>query len=301
MSKLFELMKKAEGQLPDVDLPLIFADEDQVAKTPEPEQAKDATEAPAASENLDAPVFAAATGSQAGRLSAIRVSAAAPIFPFDRGPSRAANQYRVIRTKIVHDPRRPRLVVVSSPGSGDGKTVTAINVAGVLALKADLKVLLVDADFRRSSVSSVLGLAKTPGLGEVLAGTCELKDAIIEVQQLPNLHVLPSGAPTVNPSELLDSPQWRATAQILRNSYDFVIVDTVPAAAAADYELIQLVADAVLLVVRPDHTSRPVSIKAVENIPREKLLGVVVNCIPNSFLWKPHGDNYYYDYATTSA
>src|SRR5690348_7105091 len=79
----------------------------------------------------------------------LKISTASPVFPFEDNQNEAAEQYRIIRTKILHDARRPQLIVFSSAESGDGKTVTSINVAASLALKQDVSVVLVDSDLRR--------------------------------------------------------------------------------------------------------------------------------------------------------
>src|ERR1035441_6565533 len=102
----------------------------------------------------------------------LAVDATVPVLPFENQNDAAAEQYRIARTKIVHHPKKPRTIGVTSPGAGDGKTVTAINLAGALSLKAAAKVLLVDVDFRRSAVHALLGLPKSPGLAEVIEGSC---------------------------------------------------------------------------------------------------------------------------------
>ena len=95
-----------------------------------------------------------------------------------------------MRTKILHHPVKPRLILVSSPGPGDGKTVTAINLAGALSLKVEAKILLIDTDFRRSSIHVELGLPKEPGLTDVLVGAVPLAEAVIRTHQYSNLCVL---------------------------------------------------------------------------------------------------------------
>ena len=294
MSKLFEALKKGESQL-EVDLPLIF--DGQSEPIPASMQVEALTAAADTSTASEEPVSGALNGAEQPqeRWIPLRISKDTPVFPFDRGSSRSADQYRIIRNKIVHDPRRFHVVAVSSPGPGDGKTITAINFAGALALKSDVKVLLVDGDFRRSSISEKLGLPSGPGLSEVLAGDCNLNQAIIRIEQFPNLHVLTAGVPAANPSELLDSPLWRETVKAFRSAYDFVVLDTPPVIGVADYQSIELAADGVLLVVRPDHSNRGACVTAVKKMSSEKLIGLVMNCVPKSFLWPK--DHSYYDYA----
>jgi protein-tyrosine kinase len=231
------------------------------------------------------------------RQIALAIPSSEPLLPFENPNEPAAEQYRIARTKLAHHPKKPKVIVISSPSAGDGKSVTAINLAGALSLKSEAKVLLLDADFRRSTTHQQLGLPETPGLAEVLLGQCSFEDAVIQAEQFPNLHILVSGdVKDMNPSELLDSPRWQALCQVMRTRYQHVIVDSPPVAAVADFDLIQLAADGTILVVRPDHTKRAACFKALETVPREKLLGVLLNCEHDWFLNKHDGYGYGYGY-----
>jgi Mrp family chromosome partitioning ATPase len=105
-----------------------------------------------------------------------------------------------------------------------------------------------------------------------------LDEAIIHTAQLPNLYILPCGKHKGNASELLDSPLWRQTCESLRNRFDYVVLDSPPVAAVADYDLLQQTSDGVLIVARPDHSSRKLFLSALKSMPKPKLLGVIVNC-----------------------
>jgi capsular exopolysaccharide synthesis family protein len=205
----------------------------------------------------------------------------------------ASEQYRIIRTRIVQHPRRPKVILITSANSGDGKTVSAINIAGALALRDDANVLLIDADFRRPGLCRMLGLPGELGLANILAGRCSLQEAIVRVQQYPNLYVLPVGTSDINPAELLDSKAWESVTDSVREHFDFVVMDAPPVAGVADYELIQARCDGVVVVVRPDHTDRTLLMKALDMIPKDKMLGVVLNCAYHWFLSKTHDDYYY--------
>jgi capsular exopolysaccharide synthesis family protein len=235
----------------------------------------------------------------APRTVQLKVSASSPLLPFDFEYGQAAEQYRIIRTKILQDPRKPRVLLISSGGSGDGKTVTAINIAGALALKAEGHVLLIDGDLRRSSMHSQLSLPLEPGLTDVLMDRCGLDDAILRAQQFPNLHLLTAGMSVPNPGDLLDSSRWLALVEMVRTRFRFVVIDSPPSACVADYDLLQAAADGVALVVRPDHTDYTGFLKAAQAVPRQKMLGVVVNCEPTWFLTKQPA-NYHYGYTRGS-
>ena len=227
------------------------------------------------------------------RTVALRLTVDTPVLPFDVQNGRAGEQYRTARTKLLHHPSQPRLIVISSAGSGDGKTVTSINLAGAMALKSEAEILLIDADLRKSQIAPLLGISGEPGLADVLAGTCSLEDAIVRLEQFPNLCVLPGGKPTAQPTELLDSSRWTALCASVRQQFKYVIFDAPPIAAVADYDLIHAQCDGVVLVVRPDHTDRKLCMQAINTVPPERLLGVVLNCVRDWFLWKTQG---YYSY-----
>jgi receptor protein-tyrosine kinase len=227
------------------------------------------------------------------RVVRLRIAATSPIFPFDTGQHDAAEQYRIVRTKLLHHPKKPRLLVISSAGSGDGKTVTTINLAASLAIKQSSEILLVDGDLRRPRVAELLGIPPSPGLAEVLEGTADLEAALVRTAELPNLFVLPAGAGRTGAAELLDSANWRPFIARIRARFSNVLFDAPPIALVADYELIQLACDGAIVVARPDHTNRAACLNALELVPRDKMLGVILNCIENWWLWKTDGYSYY--------
>jgi capsular exopolysaccharide synthesis family protein len=216
----------------------------------------------------------------------VQVPAASPLFPFENADSSGSQQYRMVRTKIAQHPCQPRLLTISSPGKGDGRTVSAMNIAAALALKEDARVLLVDADFRHSRCAQWLEVRDSPGITDVLAGKRSLEEAVVQIEQFPNLHFLPAGEPGANPAELLDSPQAKALFLYFRNQFGFTIVDGPPIGSVADYDILQAMCDGVLVVVRPDHTKRSLYSRAMESVPQEKLLGVLLNDMKPWFKWR---------------
>lgn len=221
---------------------------------------------------------------------------AQPVFPFNGGPSAAAEQYRMLRTSLVQHPAQPRVMAISSATPGDGKSTTTVNLAGTFALKSDSNVLIIDADLRRCGVAEALNLNTRDqrGLADVLRGDCGLDDAIVRLDQLPNLHVLLARRSTTNPAELLDSPAWKALIQNLRGQFSHILIDTTPMQAVADFKLVQQVVDGVVMVVRPDHTSRPALAKALEMNSNNNLLGLVINAYEDWFLFNTSQHYGYY-------
>jgi capsular exopolysaccharide synthesis family protein len=243
----------------------------------------------------DAPgtVATLAVSADRHRVVHLRIAASSPIFPFDTEQHDAAEQYRIIRTKLLHHPQKPRLVVISSASSGDGKTVTTINLAASLAIKQSSEILLVDGDLRRPRIAEMLGIPPSPGLAEVLERAADLDEALVRTAEFPNLFILPAGAGRIGAAELLDSANWRPFIAQIRARFTNVLFDAPPIAAVADYELIQLACDGAIVVVRPDHSNRAACMKALEIVPRDKLLGVILNCFENWWLWKTDGYSYY--------
>ena len=291
MSKIFDMLNRGRGEIADIIRPLVDAPlvEAQPGRHP---QAGMETKA-------DAPAAPEATPDKAPALAAIRtlslrLRAPSPLLPFEAGQWRPSEQYRILRTKISQHPKQPHLIVVSSPSPGDGKSVSAINTAGALSLKNEGQVLLLDADFRKSAIHVQLGLPESPGLADVLKGTCTLEEALVHVQEFPHLFVMTAGTRPGNPVELLDSAAWQGLCARLRSLFRYVVLDSPPVGAVADYDLIQAVCDGVILVVRPDHTNRQLCQKALEALPKAKFLGVLLNCIPDWSPAKRGGADYYY-------
>ncbi len=299
MSKVFDALNKNSGQLPGLGIRALReefknnpAPSETIAESPTipPEPLPEATRTQVA----DSPEVVFTAGI---RTMPVRITQESPLFPYDGNHWQAAEQYRIARTKIVHHPSHPRMLVVSSSTPADGKTLTAINLAAALAIKGEGSVLLADADFRLSAMHDRLGLPSEPGLADVLAGSASLEQSLIRTEQFPMLYVLPAGARPRNPTELLASSRWRALCELLGRSFKYVVFDSPPVGAVADYELIQAVCDGVLLVVRPDHTARKPCFQAIKAVPKEKFIGVLLNCVPKWFLRREYRySDYGYEY-----
>lgn len=224
------------------------------------------------------------------RVAPLKLAPMSPLLPFDGSNERAGEQYRVVRTALLQHPDEPRVLAISSCGSGDGKTLSAVNTAGALAMKKETPVLLMDADLRNPTLSGILGIPGDPGLADVLNGVCKLEEAIVQTAQFPNLYVLPAGKSRRNPAELLDSANWRQLCAVAKNSFRFVLIDTPPISAVTDYDLVQAVVDGVIFVARPDHSNRNLCLTALQKVNATgKLTGVLINCAENWFLYKRYG------------
>jgi capsular exopolysaccharide synthesis family protein len=196
-----------------------------------------------------------------------------------------------------------RAVAVTSPAAGDGKTTTAINLAGALAHRRDGRVLLVDVDLRRPSVGPRLGLANDTdpaGLVDaILDADLTLEDV---VTQLPafNLWLLPAGRFTDEPFELLRTARMKELVQQARREYDFVVLDTSPLLLFPDARILENWIDAFLLVVAAHRTPRKLVEDAVNLLSPSKLIGLVFNGDDRP-LSRHYGDSYGYSYAPPRA
>jgi capsular exopolysaccharide synthesis family protein len=171
------------------------------------------------------------------------------------------------------------LVAISSPSAGEGKTITAINLAGVLARTAGARVLLVEADIRRPSVAAYLGLQPASGnslVDAILDPTCSLKDVVRPCPPF-NLAVLPAGRTVPSPHQILKAPRLHDLLQEARQGYDWVIIDTPPLTPFADCRLLETCIDGFLVVVTAHQTPRKRLEEALNVLDPTKLLGLVFN------------------------
>jgi len=196
----------------------------------------------------------------------------------------AAEQYRVLRHLVETLRRRANLQVigVTSPGGGDGKTVTAINLAGALSQSDDARVLLVDMDLRHPAIARYLAIAQSrPTLADALGTPAlPLKDAVVSLPRF-NLSVLQAPVSAASPYELLRSPRLEALMAEARQQYDYVVVDTPPFVPFPDCRLIAKSIDGFVLVVASNRTPRGVLAEALKAMDPEKAVGYVFNAHPS--------------------
>ena len=197
--------------------------------------------------------------------------------------SAAAEQYRVLRHLVETLRKRANLhvIAVTSGGVGDGKTVTAINLAGALAQSDDARVLLVDMDLRRPSIARYLALGETrPTLADALEPSgLPLEDAVVRIPRF-NLSVLRAPVSAAAPYELLRSPRLEALMAEARQQYDYVVIDTPPFVPFPDCRLIAKCIDGFVLVVASNRTPRGVLAEALKAMDSDKAVGYVFNAHP---------------------
>ncbi|MGE0453593.1 MAG: CpsD/CapB family tyrosine-protein kinase [Vicinamibacteria bacterium] len=199
-----------------------------------------------------------------------------------RPSSLEADQYRVLRWQLeqLQRSRGATVVAVSSPGVGDGKTTTAVNLAGALAQDPGTRVLLVDADLRRPAVAGRLGLRERPdeaGLAGALAEPERTLASLVRKRPPFPLAVLPAGQAAGEPFELLRSDRFAELLALARREYQFVILDTPPLLLLPDCRVVAERVDGFLLVVAAHATPRAAVASALNALAPEKVLGIVFN------------------------
>ena len=201
-------------------------------------------------------------------------------FLLSRPDSQFAEALRALRTTLLLSSAGapPKVVIVSSAAPGEGKTTMSINLALTLAQKGS-RVLLVDADMRRSGAQGRLGMQGERGLSSCLAASLDARDLIRPLPGGMGLDVLPSGQSPPNPVELLDSERMRVLIEQWRGQYDHVVIDTPPLVGLSDALVLSPFADAVLLVARSAHTSKQSLRRARDILTRinAHTVGVVIN------------------------
>jgi capsular exopolysaccharide synthesis family protein len=195
--------------------------------------------------------------------------------------SSVAEAFRTVRTGVrfaqAPGEGRAAVLIITSPGPREGKTLNSMNLAVTLA-QSDSRVLLVDADLRKPNIHVRMDLSNDRGLSTVFSDASRL-DSLVSTTAVPNLWVLPSGPIPPNPSELLGSPTMDRLIDEMRASYDYVLLDTPPTGAVTDPVVLASRVDGVVLVISAGETRRRAALTALEQISRVKgrILGVVLN------------------------
>jgi len=208
-----------------------------------------------------------------------------------------ADQYRSLRHSIERRRNEAglRTLAVTSAGPGEGKTITTLNLAGAMAQGHNRRILVIDADLRRPSVARYLGLDDQPssGLSDAIRDeTMQLRDVVVNLEGF-NLSVLPAGAPTQTPYELLNSPRLENLLSEACRQYDQVIVDTPPVVSMPDCRVIGRLVDGFLVIVAADKTPRKLLAEAMNLLDASKVIGIVFNGAQRP-LSNHYG--YYHDY-----
>jgi capsular exopolysaccharide synthesis family protein len=213
-----------------------------------------------------------------------------------------AERYRMLSYIVeqLHADAGLSVIAVSSPAVGDGKTLTAINLASALTQLPGARVLLIDLDVRRPSIAANLGMEQrnNPGLIDFIQNqTLSLEDVLYSYPS-SKLTVLFTGQmPVTPPYDTLKSSRLENLIEDARQNYDYVVVDTPPLVPFPDCRLIERFVDGVLVVVSAHRTPRKLATEAISTIDPEKIVGIVFNNDDQSTF----GDYSYYSYETPAS
>lgn len=199
-----------------------------------------------------------------------------PVIVFGSDHSPVAEAFRRLRVNLefLEVTDGPRVLVVASSMSGEGRTTTAINLALALA-QSGYRVVIVDGDLRRPRVASYLGMPTEAGFSTVLARAATLDEALRETR-FAGVSVLLSGAVPPNPSELLESPTTKDVLTSLGDRFDYVIIDS-PPLRNADAAILARGSQGVLILARFHRTKRKRLASAMDILRRAGVL--VVGCV----------------------
>ncbi|RTE08109.1 CpsD/CapB family tyrosine-protein kinase [Paenibacillus whitsoniae] len=206
--------------------------------------------------------------------------------------SRVSEAYRSLRTKILFLAANESIktIVLTSSNTKEGKTLTAANLAVAFA-QENKRVLLIDADIRNPGIHQMFHKSNFTGLTNILSNKAKVLEAIVRTD-VPNLSILTSGSSPTLPSELLTFSKMSALIEQVADLYDFILIDSPPAFAAADSQILASLSDGIVFVVRQGKVKRQIIRKDIQTLRQlgGQVLGVVLN---NAKLGRSNSSNYY--------
>lgn len=207
----------------------------------------------------------------------VGVTSASHLVFFSQPESLAAEKFRFlgVRLRQMRQNRTLKKVLITSTIPEEGKSLIAVNLAGVLARRKE-RVLLIDGDMRRPVLAQNLGLGTLAGLAEWLRGGTQTPSNIYHLSGI-GLWIMPAGHPPTNPLELMQSGRLSALFQQINDWFDWIIVDSPPLLPLADTTVWARLADGTLLVTREGTTQKGALQRGLEIIKKSDLLGVVLN------------------------
>jgi protein-tyrosine kinase len=191
-----------------------------------------------------------------------------------------AELFKVLRTNLLFPDkgRPPKTILITSAMPGEGKSFVAANLAISIAKGVEEHVLLVDADVRRASIHEFFGLGQTGGLSDYLQKGTNVSKHFVKTP-VDKLTILPAGSPPDNPVELLTTQKMKALLQEVSRRYEdrFIIIDSAPSSLASETAAIAKYVDGFIIVVRAGKTPRKAVTEVIEQLGKEKVLGIILN------------------------
>jgi capsular exopolysaccharide synthesis family protein len=187
-------------------------------------------------------------------------------------------QYRLLRSKIsgLNGNHVGRTFAITSTKKGEGKSLTAVNLAIVMAEDAKKKILLIDGDMRKPSIHTFFNCKGEYGLADLLSNRCDIDSAVLP-SGIKNLTLLLAGGPLESPSDLIATPLLKEIIEKLKKRFDYIIIDSPPIIPFADMNILSDIVEGVLLVVRAEKTPKEMILEALKSLNKENVIGVVFN------------------------
>jgi exopolysaccharide/PEP-CTERM locus tyrosine autokinase len=199
--------------------------------------------------------------------------------------NRYSDVYKVLRAQILRklNEQRANTLAVTSPGPGEGKSLTTLNLAISMAMELDKTVLLVDADLRNPSLHRLLGLGKVAGLSDYLTSDVPLSELLVH-PGIPRLVILPAGKSISNSTEMMGSQRMAKLVQEMKSRYPsrYVLFDLPPLLNVADAAVFVPFVEAAIMVVEEGVTQSEAARRAAMLLPQDKFIGTVLNKVRQS-------------------
>ena len=216
--------------------------------------------------------------------------------------SPVAEAFRTLRTNIQFSSIDSAIksIVITSSGPSEGKSTISVNTAATIA-QADKKVLLIDCDLRKPKVHTFFKIRNGQGLTNILVEDLDYKEAVCNIDDIENFHVLTAGPIPPNPSELLGSKKMKGFIEKVKDEYDMVILDAPPVGMVTDAAILSTIVDGTIFVCAVGEANIEAT-KVAKNLldkVNANILGVVLNKVPvkGGGYYKYHYYNYYnYEY-----
>ncbi len=212
--------------------------------------------------------------------------------------ARLKENYKSLRVNIDFCQNTPKVILITSSIPGEGKSTVSLQLSDEIA-KSGKRVLMLDADMRKSKWSELFGLSKQEqrGVSDFLVGKVSLLEALWQTEE-PNLYLMLAGTVPPNPSELLEKEAFKKLLDACRNAFDYVIIDAPPLAGIIDAAVICSKCDGVLFVIASDMVSCRIAKRALQQIERAggTVLGAVLNKVKfsNRALYGTYGTSKHY-------
>lgn len=209
--------------------------------------------------------------------------------------SPVAEAYRTLRTNIQFSSfdSKIKTIVITSSGPAEGKTTTSCNLA-IATAQAGKRTILLDCDMRNAKIHKVFEVSNQLGLSNLLIGETNFYE-VVHKTDIENLYVLPSGTRPPNPAELLSSEKMKKFLESLKETYDYIIIDTPPIIMVTDAQILSQYSDGCLLLVASAEADKNAALRAKELLEKvnAKILGVVLNKLDTK---RKGYYGYYYNY-----